>query len=550
MSSSYTSAGRDNGQRRQGSAENSWQKFSRTQTGDDPSHGRKSHANELYGSTSVRYADKSTQTTSILKGSDLRTVDPNSDSLPDIPPYELSQIISDAIDKLPPGSLQPLEESVFAPGSKRNLEYIATRNTAKELSSKMPVVEKTKISTRNNPQRETKATTSSQSGLTSSNQYASLASSESPEETLPTPPKSLIGPGLYSRSPRSASRTSFPEEPKTQVHTYSPAPGILLRFGSVEQSSKSSHKSTTAEKPGTPSHEASSLAPADPSLHENLETPSGPRSTQLPPHLRIARGSESIDLGEESIGKSIHGDEEFGTTSKTASPEASRSDPPAKAKIMYPATLVAKLIEADREGRSTPQPPITPTGRPGEVKAESLSQNDPFTTTKIKPASIEGGLSSTQPLEESRESKSSLSPQKVPPHLRKSEAPVPKAASPKRTVRFEESKLSPLSSSDKVASQVKKETQVPQQVLQQVLPVNSGKTVHTEPARQPPSGFASRTLSSSNPVPASGTAPGAHSDENVATNLEGVLYFESWPKSEARYTPGSLLFSDVLLVGS
>lgn len=438
---------------------------------------------------SVGYEDKSTQTEPVTVGSSLQPTAPNSELLPEIPNYEISQLISDAIDNLPPGSLLPLEESMFAPGSKRNLEYQAACKAAKNLSSRMSVAGKGKVPGWNDPECFTEIKKSDQNGFTFSNKFSPLASSGAPDGIPQATQKSLIGPGLYSKSARSIREESDLDNVVPQVHTYSPGPGILLRFESVGKSSKS------------------------------LPSPQG---KYLPPHLRVAQRSDTVKPSETRITEPTHGSKKFDNAIEADVSKKLNMDTSALGEIGPLAKSAITAFDVEEEGLSTSQSP------------HSLD------TSAIKSVKIkEEGLPSPQLYKENQPLKPSLGSDKLPPHLRKIESRSSVRSSPRSVVESNGSTSSPFSSSDTVAPQAKSETPAPQQVL----PISKTNSKFDKSTLWPSS-------DTSQAVSAPTKAPGALSSEDVAPNLERALYFKSWPKSEPRDTPGSFFSTAMCLAGS
>lgn len=413
MASLHPLADVDDGQPLRRFTEGLRQKYRETQSGDNDSD-----ENELYDTMSVGYEDKSTQT------EPASSVDQTLDSLPELPSYEISQIISDVIDNLPPGSLLPLEESMFAPGSKRNLEYQAASKAGKGSLSRMSSNGKPKVSGWNDFQSSKEASKPDQTGFTFSNRFSSLADSGGPEKVSQATSKSLIGPGLYAKSVRSVSKEIDSEEVKSQIHTYSPGPGLLLRYESVERS-PTRKDPTVAEKP-----RASSLyAPS--TLHDAAETIISSQEMHLPPHLRAAQSSDPVKSSKASIKEPIH----------VGSAKAFHLDQPIVGEITPLTASAIKSIEVEGEDPSLPPS---------------------LTTSVVESVALEGEGPSPHVI---KEDQSSPSTEKLPPHLRKAESQITQQDLHNPIAKSNESTSSPGSSTEKLAPHEKGKTPVPQQVL-------------------------------------------------------------------------------------
>ena len=334
-----------------------------------------------YHTSSVGYKDKSTQTELVVMG-DSRLIEANADSLPQLPNHEISQIISDAIDNLPPGSLLPLEESMFAPGSKRNLECKAALKTQMASLTNR----KAKDSGSYNPQRSTEASKSDQNGFTFSNRFSSLADPPKQERSSQVTSKSLIGPGLYARSVRpGVPKDVDSENVKGHIHTYSPGPGVVLTFESVDKPSPSKNGAKEAEQP-----RASSFT--HPSTSNDLAgTRPSSQETHLPPHLRIGQSSDPVKPEKSSISEST----------QIGSSKASHLEDHAMREVTFHTTPVIKSVKVEEKSSSS-----------------FVSSNAPA----VKLVASEGkGPSSPHLIKESQSNGSSPNTEKLPPHLRNAE---------------------------------------------------------------------------------------------------------------------------------
>lgn len=386
-----------------------------------------------YHSGSIAYEDKSTQTESVVV-SDSWLVEANPDSLPQLPNHEISQIISDAIDNLPPGSLLPLEESMFAPGSKRNLECKAALKTqTASLTNR-----KAKAPGSHNPQRSTEASKSDQNGFAFSKRFSSLADPPKLERSSQMTSKSLIGPGLYARSARpGAPKDVDSEDVKGHIHTYSPGPGVVLTFESVDKSSPSKNGAKEAEQPRASSFNHPSTS------NDSAGTRIPSQETRLPPHLRIGQNSDPVKPEKSSISEST----------QIGSSKASYIEDSAMREVTVHTTPVIKSVKVEEKSSSfvsSTAPAVN------SVASESKGPSSPHL---IKEGQSNGSIPTTE---------------KLPPHLRNSE--------PQKTLNV--------------------------------------------------------TLSTLN------KASRSSSSEQVDPNLKDALFFERWPETEPRDTPGS--FSSIL----
>lgn len=436
-------------------------KHGEMQTSDD-----ELNENEGDDTNSVGYEDKSTQTEPIVVGESWQAVKQSSDSLPDLPNYEISQIISDAIDNLPPGSLLPLEESRFAPGSKRNLEYRAELKT-KMASPRMTSNGKAKVSGSNESQRSAEDSRADQSGFAFSNRFSSLAGPEKPETVSRVTSKTLIGPGLYARSARSVPKNKDSESVKGQIHTYSPAPGVVLKYESVEKPSKSGPNG--AEKPGV------STSNQLPTLHHLTETKNSSQNPQLPPHLRIGQSLDPVKSEKSSDSESI----------QVTGSKASHLDAPAvrettlhsisatkSAKVEEEITLhsasTIKSIKVEEESASSSRFPVTSTIKSVKVEGEGCSSSRSSKISAVKSVAFEGNdPSSPRLIKENRSNELSPTVEKLPPHLRKTEPQSQPRDLHHSVTKSQESASSPPSSREKLAPHEK--GQIP--ITQEVLPV-------------------------------------------------------------------------------
>lgn len=475
---------------------------------------------------SAGYEDKSTQTDPVTVGSSSQPTAPNSESLPDIPSYEISQIISDAIDNLPPGSLQPLEESMFAPGSKRNIEYKAACKAGKNSSSRMSVAGKAKVPGWNDPECLTEAKKSDQTGVTFSNRFSPLASPGSLDGISQATQKSLIGPGLYSKSARSKREESDLDDVEPRIHTYSPGPGILLRFESVGKSSPTKDGPRVPNKSWTPSFGPSSTAAAQVAItspsSKSSESLHSLQITEVPPHLRAAQRSDTVEPSETCITEPTYDNKEFGNAIKGEVSKKLRMDISALGEIKPLGKSAISSVEIDEKGLSTSQSP-------------RLLHTSVIKSAKVK----EEDLSSPSLYKENQPPKPSLDSERLPPHLRKTESRIPVESLHRSVIKSNASDSSPFLSSDTLAPRAIIATPV----RQQVLPISETNNKPDESTLWPSS-------DTSQAVSAPTKAPGALSSEDEATNLEGALFFKAWPKSEPRDTPGSFFSTPMRLAGS
>lgn len=396
--------------------------------------------------------DKSTQTEPVVVNNSWQPVDQSSDSQPELQGYEISKIISDAIDKLPPGSLQPLEESIFAPGSKRNLEYQATLKT-KVASPRMPSDGKAKVSDSNDPHCSKGASKSDPNGLTFSNRFSSLAGRKGLEKVPQVPQvatKSLIGPGLYARSVRPIPKEIDSEDVKGQIHTYSPGPGMVLKYESIEKPSQSRNGAHVAEKPRA----SSSNYPS--TLYDSVGTKNSRQDTQLPPHLRVESNSDPVKSENASIVQPI----------QVGSSKASHLDSPTIGEITFHSASAVKSTDVEEEGSSASQSPTTSAIKSAEVEEEGSSSSQSPTTSALTLVAFEGqGPSSSSLINENQPYKSSPAAEKLPPHLRNTEHQMPQRDLYNPIIKSNESTLSPFSNTDAVAPHRKSTSSTLQQVL-------------------------------------------------------------------------------------
>ena len=196
-------------------------------------------------------------------------------------------------------------------------------------------------------------------------------------------------------------------------------------------------------------------------------------------------------------------------------------------------------VKTDDEGPFSPRSPITSAVKSGGIEGEDSVSTQPLTTPNVAYAGVnEEAPASSRLVKEHRSSKRSPGVDKLPPHLRKSETMFPEVAKTEPMVKYEESALSPLPSSDKLAPPVKSGIQVPLQAL----PVRGTTTKPDEQSIE-------RSPRTSHIVSAPIAASGTVSSDHEATNLKEALFFKAWPKSEARDTPGSLYSILMLLAG-
>ncbi len=403
------------------------------------------------------------------------------DSRPHLQSYEISQIISDAIDNLPPGSLLSLEESIFAPGSKRNLEHRAA-SQGRVSGGKPQVGGRSDV-------YQSKDNKLGQTGLIHDNPYAPLANMGNAENFPPPAQKSLIGPGLYARHGRSKPKEIDPDDFKDQVHTYSPGPGLLLKYQTVGKRPPAPQGPEASEEPGMPSWGPSSRSPPHiakpPPLAEISGAPPLPQLTQLPPHLRNAERSDTIKMSTASIAEGKHDDYELESAVKV------------------------DLLET--------------------LHIESSAKEDAMALPAIESPEGEMQALSPQFIKENQPCKSTSGTEKLPPHLRNIEKPIPQQASADVTAKAKEPTptLSPFSDTEEVVAPSGKIETV---ASRQALFVSNDKPHEFTPQI---------SSSASHAVPTATGASESLSGEDTETNLEGALYFKAWPKSEPRDTPGS-----------
>lgn len=488
---------------------------------------------------SLKSHDKSTQTEPLVVGHSW-LAEPSEDSLPQLPNHEISQIIADAIDNLPPGSLLPIEESVFARGSKRNIIYQA------ELRAKMAlsINGKANVSASHHSQQSSEVSKSDQRGLAFSNHFSSLAHHhKKPEKDSQMTSKPLFGPGLYARSGRPAvAKHVDSEDANGRSLSYSPAPGVFVKFESVDKPLLSRTSSKGEEEPRT----SSSNPPS--TLNDSAETTTtSSQEPQLPPHLRVAQSSDPDKSETSSISEST----------QVGSPQASHPIDSAVREVTLHSTPVIK-----------------------SVNVEHLEPSSPFGSS-IAPAvdsvALEGkGPSPAHLIKENQSYESSAATKKLPPHLRNA---VPRAPE-KLIAKSQESTPSAFSSPDKLTPHEKGKGPVTQQavsviatgaksngsttsafstadkftthengktsVTQQVLIVSDTETksnVPTIPKFSSPSTLIpyekSKGPAPQQILPATVPAPGASLSEEVGLNVDDALYFKAWPKSDLRDSPRS-----------
>ena len=417
MSSSHPSAAVDDGNSLRHLAEDVRQKYREMQSSND-----ESGENEGYGTNSIGYNDKSTQTESVAVG---HPVGQSSDSLPELPNYEISQIISDVIDKLPPGSLLPLEESMFAPGSKRNLEYQAELK-AKKASQRMSSNGKAEVSGSNDSQCSREANKPDQTEFAFSNRFSTLAGYKQPEQVSQITSKSLIGPGLYARAGKVIPKKSD-EAVKGQIHTYSPAPGLVLKYESVEWPSPSRFSPKAAEKPRITSFNH------PPTLHDSTETKDSSPKTNLPPHLRAGQSSDPVKKEKASVIEPI----QLGSS-----------------KPSYPNSLTMRDI------------PLHDTSaiKPIKIKEEDNSSSLSPTMLAVQSGALEGKGPSPHLIKENQPVKSSSTTEHLPPHLRNSEHQNLQQGLNNPIAKSNESISAPWSSTEKWAPNENGESPVSQHI--------------------------------------------------------------------------------------
>ena len=495
-----------------------------------------------YRTASLGSQDKSTQTKPVVV-SDSWLADPSPDSLPQLANHEISQIISDAIDKLPPGSLLPLEESVFARGSKRNIEYQAEQKT-KMASS---INARTKASASHKPQQVTEVSKSDQNGLAFSNRFSSLADhQQTPEKNSQTPSKSLIGPGLYARSGRPGVPQHLDsEDVKGRIYEYSPTPGVILKFESVDKPLPSRNSSKEEEKPGALSFNHSST------LTDLVETTTS-QEKWLPPHLQIGQSSDPVKSEASSISEST----------QVGSPTASHVDDSAVREITSHPTPDIKSVKVEQENSFPSESSIAPA-----IKSVALKSKGPSPPYLSKDNQSNGSAFATK---------------KLPPHLRNAERQIPE----KSITRSQESTASVLSSPEKQTPHEEDESPATEKVLH-VSTTGAKHNIPTKSAFSIADKFSNRengqtsvTLQVpivsntetkpnvlkiskiSNPsklmpneksespapqqtLPAAFPVSEASSSEEVRPDLKDALYFNTWPKSEQRDTSRSFFIYPV-----
>lgn len=495
-----------------------------------------------YRINSVGSQDKSTQTEAVVV-SDSWLADPSPDSLPQLPNHEISQIISDAIDNLPPGSLLPLEESVFARGSKRNLEYRAEQKT-KMASS---INARAKASASHKSQHLTEVNKSDQNGLAFSNRFSSIADQQqTPEKDSQITSKPLIGPGLYARSGRpGVPKHLDSEDVKGRIHQYSPTPGVILKFESVDRPLLSRNSSKEEEKPGASSFNY-------PSTLTDVAETTTLRDKRLPPHLQLGQSSDPVKSEASSISEST----------QVGSPKASPVDDLAVSEITSHATPDIKSVIVEQEtsfpfGSSIASAvkSVALEGRgpsPPHLIKDNQSDGSSFTTKKLPPhlRNAERQIPE-RPITRSQEPTASAlsSPEKQTPH-EKDESPATEQVLPisATVAKHNVSTKSAFSISDKFSNGENDQTSVTQQVLivsdyvtkSNVSTISqisdSGELVPNEKSKSP---------APQQSLPATFLVSEASSMKEVGLDLKDALYFNTWPKSEQRDNPRSFLIYPV-----
>jgi hypothetical protein len=453
-----------------------------------------------------------------------------SESPPELSSYEIAKIIRDAIDNLPPGSLVPLEESMFAPGSKRNLEYKASLgreqaagkrdptsldkrrqlspatpkardgsllNMSSHITGAAKIAGDARVVDWNDPQRLVEANKPEQTDIVLSNRFSPLSCYGNAEKYSRTTQKSPLGPGLHATSPRPMLEESQLDDPSDQVHTYSPGPGIILTFRSAAKRPLVNEMPRLALNPGSAPFIPSSTPPAQVA-----------KPQQLPPHLRYAQGLDITKQSKVSMAER-HASEEFDDVLKADTSKALHKDQ----RVVEETSTLIKLVTQPSKGDSD-----TPSSSSSHVE-----NNKPSTGTN-----------------------------KVAPHLRKTEPPTTMDVLLEDLAKSSALTVSPLSSTEKLAPHLRKfEVQSPQKVqnTQEALSISLTKPKENLPVSvvKPkevltlsPLSSAKTPLSSSEkvlPHMRKVETSGQFLTEGEATNLEEALYFAAWPKSEARDTP-------------
>lgn len=152
---------------------------------------------------------------------------PPPESVPNVSPTNIGRILSDVIDSLPKGMTFSLGESMFKPGSKRNLLYLEELAKERASSSKKLVAGDT-----NKPMSPDERQQRNASFKRMSFEVAESTSTPgSPGPATDSPRRTLIGPSLYSRGrpepqayrPAPAAKCpTLPSPQKTSQATYIP----------------------------------------------------------------------------------------------------------------------------------------------------------------------------------------------------------------------------------------------------------------------------------------------------------------------------------------
>jgi hypothetical protein len=160
---------------------------------------------------------------------------------------------------------------------------------------------------------------------------------------------------------------------------------------------------------------------------------------------------------------------------------------------------------------------------------ESSAKEDAMALPAIESPEGEMQALSPQFIKENQPCKSTSGTEKLPPHLRNIEKPIPQQASADVTAKAKEPTptLSPFSDTEEVVAPSGKIETV---ASRQALFVSNDKPHEFTPQI---------SSSASHAVPTATGASESLSGEDTETNLEGALYFKAWPKSEPRDTPGS-----------
>lgn len=551
----------------------------------------------------------------------------------DLSNYEIAKIIRDAIDNLPPGSLVPLGESMFAPGSKRNLAYKASLRKEQAAGKQSPTSfnkhkqqlplaasketdgSLTNMSSHNagsakkpgdarvvdwnDPQRLVEANKPEQTDIVFSNRFSPLSGYGDAEKYSRATQKSLVGPGLYSKSTRPLPKEPHLDDPTEQVHTYSPGPGIVLTFKSVARRPLVDEMPKSALNPGSASFVPSPSPPAQVT-----------KPQQLPPHLRPAQDLDITQPSKESMAET-HAGKEFDEVMKADTLEALHKDQPA----VKEAIATVPAIQSSQEDDHTPSSPYVEENIFSATNkvAPHLRKNNPPTPkddllvdSAMHSASTPSPLSSIEklvpqlrkpevpnPQEDIRVdpaifSASTLLPlsstEKLAPHLKNPEVPNPQEDPLIGLAKSSVSTPSPLSSIKKLAPHLRKfEVPNPQEAHpvsvakpketlpvsitkpKEALPISIAKPKEVLPVSiaKPKEGLPDPIAKTKEVLPVSiakskeetllplssstekalphmrkAETSGQSSTEGAITDLKEALYFAAWPKSEARDTPG------------